>query len=301
MNCQLSHSIHTLSAVMIAAVVLSACASSGDSDGMVRVPAGPFWMGLSQDRLDHAIAECLKERNPGEDCAGWFQAAGPRHQVWLDTFRIDRLQVTQADFKRFTEATGYVTVAERENLGGVRRQEKGEWGWFVQRGATWTSPQGPGSTQPLDHPVLQVSWNDAEAYCRWRGKRLPTEAQWEKAARGTDERLYAWGSDWQGGLHSNSDKQVQATTPVGRYLSGASPYGALDMTGNVWEWVADWYAPDTYRRTEPRNPTGPSQGTTRVLRGGSWHHSAVISMSAYRMHQSPQARSNLMGFRCAGA
>lgn len=295
-----------LSAVACVATVLSACspilrqtnAALVPAD-MVQVPAGFFWMGLSDEVRDSVVAACLKERAEGEDCASWFKASSPRHQVRLDAFWIDRHQVTNADFERFVQSTGHVTDGETQNKGAVRRQQDGTWNWFIVDGAVWRSPQGPGSTVEPDHPVLQVSWNDAQAYCHWTGKQLPTEAQWEKAARGTDERLYAWGSNWDDARHSNSDKRIGATTAVGQYPDGASPYGALDMTGNVWEWAQDWYAPDYYARSEERNPSGPQEGTTRLLRGGSWHHSHIISLAAFRIAQPPSSHSNLMGFRCA--
>jgi formylglycine-generating enzyme required for sulfatase activity len=256
-------------------------------------------MGLTEERRDAVVAQCLKERAEGEDCKGWFDASSPRHEVWLDEFWIDRLQVTNADFERFVKATGHVTLGEQENKGAVRRVQDGKWGWFFVDGATWRTPQGPDSTTQPSHPVLQVNWHDAVAYCRWAGKQLPTEAQWEKAARGTDERMYAWGSNWDNASHSNSDKRIAATTPVGQYPSGASPYGALDMTGNVWEWTQDWYSPTYYAHSEKRNPTGPESGKSRVLRGASWHHSSVISLAAFRITQPASSRTNLMGIRCA--
>ncbi|WP_131182935.1 formylglycine-generating enzyme family protein [Stutzerimonas kirkiae] len=299
----------SMTALCCVAALLPACAQTTQQgegprkmEDMIHVPAGWFWMGLSADASRQFVAACTREREEGEDCPGWFQATEPRHRVWLGAFRLDRHEVSNADFRQFVQATGHVTDAERENRGAVRREQDGTWGWFMVDGATWRSPQGAGSDiEADDHPVLQVSWHDALAYCRWVGKQLPTEAQWEKAARGTDERLYAWGNDWNAARHSNSAKSVARTRPVGHYPSGASPYGALDMTGNVWEWVADWFAPDYYAVSETRNPHGPAQGSSRVLRGGSWHHSSVISLAAYRIHQPPGARNNLAGFRCAAS
>lgn len=276
-----------------------AAQSPARASEQVRVPEGWFWMGLSPDALARAIDACNKERVAGEDCEGWYTANAPRHRVWLDTFWLDRYQVTNADFEKFVAATGHVTEAERQGSGSVRKSQDGKWGWFTVQGAQWRSPQGPGSSTLANQPVLQVSWDDAHAYCRWAGKVMPTSAQWEKAARGTDERSYPWGNDWSDAKHSNSAKTVGHTTPVGSYPSGASPYGALDMTGNVWEWAADWYDPGYYARSEARNPQGPQAGEYRVLRGASWHHSAVISLAAHRTFQPQSRRSNLMGFRCA--
>lgn len=302
---------HRSSTVLACAAtfLLSACAQAMlQADGlqrredMVHVRAGWFWRGLSEEAFAHYVAACLKERAAGEDCSSWLKASTPRQEVWLDDFWIDRHQVTNADFRRFVQATGHVTDAERQNKGGVRRIQDGQWNWFMVEGATWRTPQGAGSAIEADnHPVLQVSWHDAQAYCHWAGKQLPTEAQWEMAARGTDERLYAWGSNWDDARHSNSDKSVARTTPVGHYPSGASPYGALDMTGNVWEWVADWFDPGYYAVSEAREPKGPAHGRSRVLRGGSWHHSRVISLAAYRIHQPPAASNNLAGIRCAAS
>ena len=149
--------------------------------------------------------------------------------------------------------------------------------------------------------MVNVSWYNAAAYSRWARVRLPTEAQWEKAARGTDGRKFPWGNEWDKSKCANSMGQsLSSTKPVGSYASGASPYGVMDMAGNVWEWCADWYDANFYAKAPTRNPKGPSTGAFRVLRGGSWCRDLELNFrAAYRLIIDPAFRLNYFGFRCA--
>ncbi|HET7343378.1 MAG TPA: SUMF1/EgtB/PvdO family nonheme iron enzyme, partial [Methylomirabilota bacterium] len=239
------------------------------------------------------VDECKKQGRPDATCHLWFEREGPRHRVDLDAFSIDREEVSNARFERFARATGYRTTAEREGSAPVFKDGR----WSTAEGASWRQPDGPGTTALPDRPVVQVSWLDAAAYCAWAGKRLPTEAEWEKAARGTNGRRYPWGDDWDEMRAGDwGDHRAHA---VGSAPRGASPWGVLDMAGNVWEWIADWQEGKYYEHSPDRNPRGPESGQYRGVRGGSWNSDPLVLRSAYRGNASPGFRSSSFGFRCA--
>ena len=267
-------------------------------DGMilVYVPAGEFLMGSADSDSDATSDE------------------KPQHKVTLDAFWIDRTEVTNAMFAEFVAASGYKTDAEKAGKGAVYNPTAKSW--EETAGVDWQHPRGPGSdTAGLEqHPTVLMSWNDAAAYCAWAGRRLPTEAEWEKAARGTDGRKFPWGNqDVAGDLLNFADRNLEAdwadknindgnqfTAPAGSYPKGASPYGALDMAGNVWEWVTDWYDENYYASAPAQNPKGPDSGQDRVLRGGSWDAPLGFVRAAYRVRHGSELSYDSAGFRCAG-
>ena len=290
---------------------------------MVRIPGGVFSMGSDEGFADET----------------------PVHEVSVEGFWMDKTEVTNAEFERFVQATQYVTVAERkpkpEDFPGappeklvpgsvVFRPPAGEvslndyyrW-WEYLPGASWRHPQGPGSniTGKGNYPVVHVAWEDAAAYAKWRGKRLPREAEWERAARGGLERqVYIWGEDlapggkWKANIWQGKFPQADSggdgfigVAPVGSFAANA--YGLHDMAGNVWEWCADWYRPDYYGQSPPKNPAGPADSfdpnepgvAKRVQRGGSFLCNEAYC-SAYkpsaRMKASPDTGLSHSGFRC---
>ena len=260
-------------------------------DGMVMVyvPEGEFWMGSSA--LDRSALNDEK----------------PQHNVYLDAFWIDQTEVTVAQFRTFSQATGYLTLAETRGWADAWVERAGEW--QVVRGADWQHPFGSGSTTEADQPVVQIAWADATAYCAWVGGSLPTEAQWEKAARGTDGRIFPWGNLFDGTLlnycdasctygDSSFDDGYPFMAPVRSYPAGTSPYGALDMAGNVWEWTADRYNAGYYAESPGINPAGPENGGNRVLRGGSWNHDRYGMRAASRLDCTPNTAVDNFGFRC---
>jgi formylglycine-generating enzyme required for sulfatase activity len=201
----------------------------------------------------------------------------PRRDIYTDAFYIDKFEVTVARYARFLKATGSVSPPE---------------GWDevdVQ--------------QHAELPVVGLSWKDAQAYCRWAGKRLPTEAEWEKAARGTDGRLYPWGNEPPDVERTNYDNSSPKAyegglSPVGSHPSGHSPFGVHDMAGNAGEWVADWYA-ESFPRADTRNPQGPASGDKKVIRGGGRFDSRDRVAATRRYFASPDQRLPDVGFRCA--
>ena len=252
----------------------------------VYVPAGSFRMGTNAGGTD--------ER--------------PVHDVSVDAFWIDRAEVTNEQFAAFVGATGLQTTAERTGQGNIYAQDS----WEPVAGADWRHPQGPGSSAQHDHPVVMVTWNEAADFCTWADSRLPTEAEWEFAARGPESLPFPWGISRDTELFNSCDincpypwRAVAVndgyafTAPVGSYPGGASWVGALDMIGNVWEWVGDWFDVDAYTEAPRVNPTGPTSGALRAIRGAAWLHEPGIHYSANRGRGFPDAAYNGFGFRCA--
>ena len=329
-------------------MILAAIVGCGDAPpgpdpyrGMVKIPGGTFTMGSADQ---HARAD-----------------EGPPHLVRVDSFWIETTEVTNAQYRKFVEATGYVTVAERPiDWEAMRRDlppgtpkpadellqpgslvfvppsdpvelHRFDLWWQWTPGASWQHPEGPGSSIEgrLNHPVVHIAFEDAEAYAKWAGKRLPTEAEWEFAARGgLAEKPFVWGDEpveasraniWQGSFpdRDTGEDGFRGTAPVGQFAKNG--YGLFDMAGNVWEWCSDLYHPDAYRRrvaalrsgelvtnpTGPKNsydPDTPTAQTTRVQRGGSFlcHVSYCASYRpSARMSGAPDSGASHVGFRCA--
>lgn len=310
---------------------------SQKTEGMVYIAGGTFAMGADNDQA-----------RPDEY---------PKHQVKLDGFWIDRHEVTNAQFREFVEATGYVTTAEKKpdweemkkqlppgtpkppddvlvaaslvfkpTQQAVNLNDYSQW-WTWVPGANWRQPEGPGSSieGKDNYPVVHVSWYDAQAYAEWAGKRLPTEAEWEYAARGgQQEKIYPWGNEhidmkavkansWQGQFPNyNAERDgFFGLAPVQTFQS--NEYGLFDMAGNVWEWCADWYHYDYYKMTADQdlltNPTGPRSSydpmetsvPKRVQRGGSFLCNDSYCSGyrvASRMKSSPDTGMSHVGFRC---
>ena len=246
---------------------ITACTEIGQTwtspvDGMTLfcVPAGDFLMGSTDG-----------DGYPDAD-------EKPQHTVYMDAYWIDQTEVTNAQYARC------VAAGDCQAPGSVESNHRDNY---------------YGNSAYANYPVIYVSWDDAVDYCAWAGRELPSEAEWEKAARGTDGRIYPWGNQAPNSGLLNFDMNIGDTTAVGSYPDGASPYGALDMAGNVWEWTQDWYDENYYSsQTTWRNPAGPSSTAGRVVRGGSWHDGSGRVRAAYRYWRDPDFRNYYQGFRC---
>lgn len=253
---------------LVGTLPIETITTSKDNAVMVYVPAGEFLMGTSDEDMEH-----FKELFPLRDSAR-YDNERPQRTVSVDAFYIDKFEVTNQQYKQFLSETGY----------------KPEH--YLDR---------PPYNTP-NFPAVVLKWEDAVAYTVWAGKRLPTEAEWEKAARGTDGRHWPWGDEWDDTKLSGNDGTgardgYKETAPVGQFPQGASPYGAHDMAGNLWEWVSDWYDPNYYRTSPPTvNPQGPETGDGHVLKGGGWAENHDFTRCASRLGGEPG--SLLRGFRC---
>jgi iron(II)-dependent oxidoreductase len=242
-------------------------------DEMVLIPAGSFLMG-SDRKID---------RNA-------YPAEFPQRKVYLDAYEIDKFEVTAVQFLKFILAKDLPPLIDWQYDGGNFQETM------------------------VNHPVMHVSWAEADAYCAWAGKRLPTEAEWEKAARGEDGRIYPWGNQPAGLSRANFGRTglsgpvrdrperlllYPPIISVDKYDNSMSPYGLFQMSGNVAEWVADWYDPKYYAAAPDKNPKGPEKGTQRSFRGGGWIDSTPSVRGAQRNGTDPVTKMNWMGFRCA--
>jgi sulfatase modifying factor 1 len=275
---------------------------------MALVPGGEFLMGTDS-----------REGYPAD-------GEGPARKVSLHPFWIDTLAVSNAHFAKFVGAVAYVTEAERfgwsfvfggflpDDFAPTRGVADAPW-WRQVHGASWRHPEGPQSNiaDRMNHPVVHLSWNDALSYCRWAGKRLPSEAEWEYAARGgLEQQRYPWGSRltpngehrmnvWQGKFPQVDTAQdgYRGTAPVGEFPSNG--YGLHNMTGNIWEWCADWFSATFHRQGARDNPAGPPSGERKVMRGGSYlcHRSYCFRYRvAARSSNTPDSSTGNLGFRC---
>jgi formylglycine-generating enzyme required for sulfatase activity len=253
---------------------------------LVRVPAGAFLMGSAASDSEA------------------FGDEKPEHRLILGEYYIGRNPVTVAQWAAFVQATGFRTAAEREGSAWANTG----FGWSQVSGADWQHPRGPGSVvgRKSDHPVTQVSWDDAVAFTAWarqvsgRAVRLPTEAEWEKAARGADGRKYPWGNAAPDDSRCNFDDNVEDTTPAGMYSPGGdSPYGLEDVCGNVWEWTSSVFRQYPYGADDRRED--PASRDHRVLRGGSFHINARSVRAAGRGNADPTSRRDNYGFRVAAS
>jgi formylglycine-generating enzyme required for sulfatase activity len=286
---------------------------SASTTGMIRLEGGKFLWG-------------------NEDEEAWKEdGEGPVVEAELDPFYLDETAVTNAQFAEFVHATGYQTDSERFGWSFVfkhqlpksrQRKLKGErtvaglgW-WYAVDGASWKKPEGPGSNlvKRMDHPVVHVSWNDAVAYCRWAGKRLPTEAEWEYGARaGLVQKKYPWGDElkpngrhlcniWQGKFPevNTGEDGFKWTCPVKSFPPNG--FGFFEVSGNVWEWTTDWHSPTWRINGTRRNPDGPLTGTEKVQKGGSFlcHNSYCNRYRVgARSKNTPDTGTTNSGFRCA--
>ncbi|HEV8320679.1 MAG TPA: SUMF1/EgtB/PvdO family nonheme iron enzyme [Myxococcota bacterium] len=257
--------------------------------GMTLVPAGWFTRGSNPDQAAAALALCAAEEKRAACDPDEVGDETPARRLWLPAFAVDRGEATFGAYAACVEAARCTPSHYATDL-----------------------PEAAGSADPRfdrpNLPVVGVTWDDAAAYCAFVGKRLPTEAEWEKAARGPDGWVWPWGDDWEEGRANHGGGAEPAydaadgflfTAPPGSFARGASPYGAADLAGNVWEWVADFYERDYYAAAPTVSPRGPEGGFFKGVRGGAWTSAPSHTRAARRGYDDPSRRTADTGFRCA--
>jgi len=301
----------TATTPMVTATTTRSTTVKANTENMVLIPAGSFVMGRE-----------VREGWSPMAAPEMFDDELPPHEVYVDAFYIDRYEVTNRQFKEFVDATGYLTDAEDHGGSMVMvpadqadTPVKGtDIGWKFVEGASWRTPEGPGSSieELMDHPVVHVSWNDANAYAKWIGKRLPTEAEWEKAARGGTNTNWFWGDSLgEAGKYQNFYAEhrldykyppevfdgYDRTSPVGSFLPNG--YGLYDTSGNVFEWTNDWYQYDYFSHSPRNNPKGPENGDGKVIKGGGWYLCECFTRPANREPRDIVDHDHGLGFRLA--
>jgi formylglycine-generating enzyme required for sulfatase activity len=245
--------------------ISSPCLAAETTSDMVLIPAGKSQMGSRNSLLE------LKPHDLFNTDRHTLGPENPAHEVYLDAYYMDKLEVANEKYKSFVDATGAKTP----------------------RG--WEKTSFSGDRQP----VVGISWKEAVAYCKWREKRLPTEAEWEKAGRGKHPVKYPWGNSPPDSEKLNYNEEIKKTTPVGSYEKGKSDFGIYDLSGNVSEWVQDWHYPEYYLFSPKENPQGPEKGQYKVIRGGNWRNNVDYVDLTYRNATAPNVRNYTVGFRCA--
>ena len=274
--------------------------SSQDGMVMVYIPAGEFLMGISEDDFSDAYIDCLNKGIMEDTCESWLDSDLHQTTVYLDAYWIDQSEVTHAMFAEFLNDVGDYRDAEtNQQLLAFPREHPfihyifrdDEDSFYVQDGYE-------------DYPISGVQWAGANAYCQWAGRRLPTEAEWEKAARGTDGQPYPWGSEEPSCILANNmgcyGGYFLSSLPVGSLLDGSSPFGVLNMSGNVYEWVSDYFDEEYYLDTPSYNPNGAEPSDEHVIKGGSFDVISMSARSSYRFGWDPSLFSSIpTGIRCA--
>lgn len=271
---------------------------------MVRVDGGTFQMGTNPSEVAEAVRQCI-ERDEASCQPTFGEDSYPVHSVTIDPFQIEITEVSYGQYVAFLNWKRQSTSGTWNHLNGCDGQACL---------ATRSDPGGENSVIQFDsanydipdisqnYPVVNVTWYGAKAYCETLGRRLPTEAEWERAARGSQGLLYPWGNDWNpANAKTSRPRDPVGAFEVGTLTAGVSPYGAYDMAGNVGEWVADWYSPNFYSQPEATqlNPRGPVTGVNKVIRGGSWDTVPFFARTVHRQEQPPTSQYLWLGFRCA--